>query len=236
MATTAELAARASTTAELAARAGLPRIKPDNSCTEAELAITWAAVSEEQKQASSILGGWRLKPFPTNAVLFPPPSLDKFRTAASRAPADAAPVLWYWQMTGETWDRQTHSYRVCFRWHLKLCRLLTRWLDLRLAAGEEGALADAAREHYQGARARGQPEEARPNGRQREAQTQGAQAAARAGRAGRPALSQARRGASSARARGARAHVFTAACAALTAAHAGATPMPSGPWKGRVCR
>ena len=104
------------TTAELAARAGLPRIAMYNTNTEADRAvreITWAAMSARQKEAMTLESGVRIKPFPYNAAIYPPPSLDKFRTAASRAPADAPPVLWYWQMTGETWDRQTHSYRVC---------------------------------------------------------------------------------------------------------------------------
>ena len=151
------------TTAELAARAGLPRIKPgwDESCSEATMGTL-------QYEAANFLAGipytgilcW-------NAAIYPPPSLDKFRTAALRAPADAAPVLWYWQMTGETWDRQTHSYLVCSAGASHSARrLLTRWLDPCRTAGEEGALADAAREHSQGARARGQPEEARPRGGQ----------------------------------------------------------------------
>ena len=73
------------TIAELATRAGLPRILP-----------------RRRNQVAS-----------ENAWQYPPPSLNKFRTAASREPADAPPVLWYWQMTGEQWDRKSHSYEVC---------------------------------------------------------------------------------------------------------------------------
>ena len=72
------------TIAELAERAGLPRILP----------------RLRRNRASE------------NAAQYPPPSLNKFRTAASRQPADAPPVLWYWQMTGEEWDRKSHSYEV----------------------------------------------------------------------------------------------------------------------------
>jgi hypothetical protein len=45
-----------------------------------------------------------------NAPDYPPPSLNSFRTPASRAPPDCAPALWYKQMTGDVWDGKTHSY------------------------------------------------------------------------------------------------------------------------------
>ena len=45
-----------------------------------------------------------------------------------------------------------------------------------------------------------------------------------------------RAGARRARVHAARAPACSPPRAALTAAHAGATPMPSGPWKGRACR
>ena len=47
-----------------------------------------------------------------NATSHPPPSLNKYRTAAARAPADSAPALWYWQQTGEEWLRDSHSYEL----------------------------------------------------------------------------------------------------------------------------
>ena len=47
-----------------------------------------------------------------NATSYPPPSLNSFRTAAARAPADSAPALWYWQLTGEEWRRDSHSYEL----------------------------------------------------------------------------------------------------------------------------
>ena len=47
-----------------------------------------------------------------NASQYPPPSLNKFRTKASRAPGDCKPALWYWQMTTEEWDRDGHSYEL----------------------------------------------------------------------------------------------------------------------------
>jgi hypothetical protein len=47
-----------------------------------------------------------------NAASYPPPSLNNFRTAAARAPADSAPALWYWQLTGEEWQRDGHSYEL----------------------------------------------------------------------------------------------------------------------------
>ena len=52
-----------------------------------------------------------------NASSYPPPSLNKFRTTAARAPADSAPALWYWQMTGGEWPRDGHSYELAkFAW------------------------------------------------------------------------------------------------------------------------
>jgi len=55
-----------------------------------------------------------------NAVDYPPPSLDSFRTPSSRAAADAAPVLWYWQMTGELWDRESRSYQLVRKKHWRM--------------------------------------------------------------------------------------------------------------------
>ena len=52
------------------------------------------------------------------------PSLNKFRSAASRAPDDSPPVLWFWQMTEKDWDRQGHSYDVQKKQHR---RLLTQY-------------------------------------------------------------------------------------------------------------
>ena len=43
---------------------------------------------------------------------FPPPSLNAFRTAASRAAPDCAPALWFKQMTGRQWDCDSHSYEL----------------------------------------------------------------------------------------------------------------------------
>ena len=85
------------TTAELAARAGLPRI-------------------EIRTPANFGCAGMHSP----NADQFPPPSLNSFRTAALRAPADAAPVLWYWQMTGAEWDRKTASYQDEAKRHWRL--------------------------------------------------------------------------------------------------------------------
>ena len=48
----------------------------------------------------------------SNAASYPPPSLHSFRTAAERAPADAAPALWYWQLTGDEWRRDGHTYEL----------------------------------------------------------------------------------------------------------------------------
>ena len=46
----------------------------------------------------------------SNAADYPPPSLNAYRTAASRAPADSPPAVWFKQMTGREWDRQSKSY------------------------------------------------------------------------------------------------------------------------------
>ena len=45
-----------------------------------------------------------------NAAQHPPPSLNTFRTATARAPANSVPALWFWQMTGEEWLRDGHSF------------------------------------------------------------------------------------------------------------------------------
>ena len=98
----AELVA-ALTTAELAARAGRLRIE----------IVTLSAAEPESFGCSGT--------YSPNADEFPPPSLNSFRTAASRAPADAAPVLWFWQMTGTEWDRKTASYQDETKLHWRLC-------------------------------------------------------------------------------------------------------------------
>ena len=46
-----------------------------------------------------------------NATSHPPPSLNSCRTAAARGP-DSAPALWYWQLTGEEWLGDSHSYEL----------------------------------------------------------------------------------------------------------------------------
>ena len=89
--------ARAETTAVYAERAGLPRILPRSKVPH-----------PYHGAIVQILGP------SDNAAQYPPPSLNNFRTTASWEPADAPPVLWYWQMTGEEWNREAHSYQVCF--------------------------------------------------------------------------------------------------------------------------
>ena len=44
-----------------------------------------------------------------NAADYPPPSLNTFRTAASRGPS-SAPAIWFKQMTGSAWDGQAKSF------------------------------------------------------------------------------------------------------------------------------
>jgi len=44
-----------------------------------------------------------------NAADYPPPSLNSYRTAASRAPS-SAPAIWFKQMTGSAWDCQAKSF------------------------------------------------------------------------------------------------------------------------------
>ena len=70
-----------------------------------------------------------------------PPSLNKFRTDESRAPNDCEPVLWYWQMTGEDWDRQGHSYELEKKRHRRLVQ--------PLSARQQEAERDRQRERYQ---------------------------------------------------------------------------------------
>ena len=48
----------------------------------------------------------------TNAAQYPPADLHKCRAASTRAPADSSPALWFWQMTGDEWSRDGHSYDV----------------------------------------------------------------------------------------------------------------------------
>mmetsp|Transcript_19672 Transcript_19672/g.33517 ORF Transcript_19672/g.33517 Transcript_19672/m.33517 type:complete len:365 (+) Transcript_19672:40-1134(+) len=52
----------------------------------------------------------------SNAASFMPPSLNAFRTAASRA-AGSAPAAWYQAMTGSAWDGQGHSYDLAKKRH-----------------------------------------------------------------------------------------------------------------------
>ena len=66
-----------------------------------------------------------------NAAQHPPPSLNAFRTAAARAPANSVPALWFWQMTGEAWPRDGYSFDVQKKRHR---RMVTRQ---RVAAREE---------------------------------------------------------------------------------------------------
>lgn len=46
-----------------------------------------------------------------NAATYPPPSLNSYRTAASRGPT-SKPAIWFLQMTGSTWDCQARSFDV----------------------------------------------------------------------------------------------------------------------------
>ena len=55
-----------------------------------------------------------------NASRYPPPSLKSFQSAASRAPHDAPPALWYWQMTTEEWDRGSRSYELAKKQYRRL--------------------------------------------------------------------------------------------------------------------
>ena len=47
-----------------------------------------------------------------NASEHPPPSLNAYKTAASRAPTDCEPAVWYRKMMGAEWDRLGHSYEI----------------------------------------------------------------------------------------------------------------------------
>ena len=55
-----------------------------------------------------------------NAAQHPPPSLNTFRTAAARAPANSVPALWYWQMTGDEWSRDGHSFDIEKKRHRRM--------------------------------------------------------------------------------------------------------------------
>ena len=79
-----------------------------------------------------------------NAADYPPPSLNAFRTAASRGPS-SAPAVWFNQMTGSAWDCQAKSFDTeTKRWR--------RMADVEYKAKEKARLAerwaerDAARE------------------------------------------------------------------------------------------
>ena len=56
----------------------------------------------------------------TNAARYPPADLNKFRAATARAPADSAPALWFWQMTGDEWPRDGHSYELAKKRHRRM--------------------------------------------------------------------------------------------------------------------
>ena len=55
-----------------------------------------------------------------NAGDYHPQSLNGFRTAASRAANDSLPVLWFWQMTGEEWDRDSKTYGLAAKKHWRM--------------------------------------------------------------------------------------------------------------------
>ena len=55
-----------------------------------------------------------------NADDYHPQSLNGFRTAASRATNDSPPVLWFWQMTGEEWDRDSKTYGLAAKKHWRM--------------------------------------------------------------------------------------------------------------------
>ena len=57
-----------------------------------------------------------------NAAQHPPPSLNAFRTAAARAPADSKPAVWFWQMTGNEWPRDGHSFELEKKRHRRMVR------------------------------------------------------------------------------------------------------------------
>ena len=56
----------------------------------------------------------------TNAAQHPPPDLNKFRSAAARAPANSVPALWYWQTTGDEWPRDGRSFDVAKKRHRRM--------------------------------------------------------------------------------------------------------------------
>jgi hypothetical protein len=56
---------------------------------------------------------------PFNAEHYPPPSLHEYR-GESRLADDAPPVLWYFQMTGEDWDREGKTYNVVHEQYKRL--------------------------------------------------------------------------------------------------------------------
>ena len=55
-----------------------------------------------------------------SAAQHPPPSLNNFRTPAARAPANSVPALWFWQMTGEEWLRDGHSFDIEKKHHRRM--------------------------------------------------------------------------------------------------------------------
>ena len=55
-----------------------------------------------------------------NVEQFPPPSLNNFRTANSRAPGDCVPAEWYRQMEGVDWDRGGHSFTIATKRYRRL--------------------------------------------------------------------------------------------------------------------
>jgi len=70
-------------------------------------AATNATLASDQQGGNSCL---LTRITPSNASSFPPPSLNQFRGAAARQQHDAAPVVWFRQMTGTEWQRDSHSY------------------------------------------------------------------------------------------------------------------------------
>ena len=79
--------------------------------TERQLTVPQTIVPRlTTAEAASRLGLPRIDP--SNAARFPPADLNQFRAASARAPADSSPALWFWQVTGDEWPRDGHSYDV----------------------------------------------------------------------------------------------------------------------------
>ena len=106
------------------ARSALGDVSNDMLHTSAQLPSTTALQEQPAVDASTTAEHAARLGLPSittdNAAQHLPPSLNSFRTAAARAPANSVPALWFWQMTGDEWPRDGKSFDIEKKRHRRM--------------------------------------------------------------------------------------------------------------------